>query len=170
MSYLLRKFSLTKWEINRNLPPEEYTADAITGCTRTQNNTLSVWGSDSCDFTSESFKDLTVALAITMPQPSTMDLIWLEEDWLREKNIDLVNNLGDSGYISINELHKDIANLNHLKLSIVGTHIVQRLSDEKNYKRIKRKEVIGLVTEKLNQPDTFSIEDLSDQWQKALEK
>lgn len=85
MTYLLRKISHSKWECNKGRAPDNISADAITGCTRTSNNTLSVWVSDSIDFQDESVEKIIVALATTMSEPATIDLVWLIHNGLKIK-------------------------------------------------------------------------------------
>lgn len=80
MTYLLRKINSNKWQPNVGKESARHSADAITGCTRTKSNTLSVWHSETKDFNEESVKNLIVGLAIAMPQPAKIDLLWLEED------------------------------------------------------------------------------------------
>ncbi|MGY8868868.1 MAG: hypothetical protein ACKVJE_00385 [Pseudomonadales bacterium] len=170
MSFLLRKVSLSKWEHNKNKCPEEFTADAITGCTRTSRNTLSVWNSDSIDFNSEEVKDLVVALAVTMPEPAAIDLLWLEQSWLEENGIDINATLGESLYQAINDRHRDLENLNHKGLAIVGQHIVERLNTPTNYIRWPKPDLIKLVAERSERGDAFDAQDLSDRWIEALNK
>lgn len=66
---------------NKGLSPDEFSADSITGCTRTTANKLSVWRSETTDFKSDYVEKLIVALATTMPSPATIDLVWLKEEW-----------------------------------------------------------------------------------------
>jgi len=170
MSFLLRKVSLSKWQQNKDKCPDEFTADAITGCTRTTRNTLSVWNSDSIDFDSDEVKNLVVALAVTMREPAAIDLLWLEQSWLEENGININATPGESLYQAINEKHRDLDNLNHRGLAIVGMHIVERLKTPNNYTRWPKPELIKLVAEKSERGDSFNVEDLSDKWIVAINK
>lgn len=170
MGFLLRKISFTKWQSNKDKSPDDYSADAITGCTRTSGNTLSVWNSNSMDFTSDEVKELVVALAITMPNPAALDLLWLEQCFLEERGIDINDTPGNSLYLAINDKHRDLENLNHKGLAIVGEHIVEMLKVPDNYKRWPKPALIKLVAEFSRRGDTFNKEDLSEKWQQAIEK
>ncbi len=170
MSFLLRKVSFAKWEPNKDKNSDEFTADAITGCTRTMQNTLSVWNSNSMDFDADEVKDLVVALAITMQRPDAIDLLWLEQAWLEENGIDINATPGDSLYQAINSKHRDLQNLSHKSLAIVGEHIVERLKTPDNYKKWTKQNLIKLVAESSTKPESFEISSLSPKWQEALEK
>ncbi|EHH2454100.1 hypothetical protein [Vibrio parahaemolyticus] len=164
MAFLLRKISPNKWQPNLELNPENYTADAITGCNRTQQNTLSVWHSDTNDFTDESVEQIIVALAITMPQPAKIDVIWLEEEKLAEHGLLIISTKAETEFEKINDLHKDIAELDHQKLAIVSEHIVKQFLDSANRKSITKPALIKLVSEWAAKEDTFDLNLLSDKW------
>lgn len=170
MSYLLRKFSLSKWQKNVSKQPNQYTADAITGCTRTQKNTLSVWHSSTYDFDSQEFKDLAVALATTMDKPDAMDFIWLIEEHLAELGIEVRENPGLSPFESQNEKHRDLIDINHEKLAVVGEHIVGQMEEQTNYKKITRSELLELVNHYIETQQALSEDDLSEKWIEALQK
>lgn len=172
MSYLLRKISIAKWEPNLTLQPDNFSGDAITGCTRTKNNTLSVWASDSIDFTTEDVEKIVVALATTMSSPDIIDLIWLDEDWLRENGVQIANNPGQSKFEAVNPMHRDLVAIDHRQLAIVGQHIVEQYNanPELYYKRYSRPEIIALVHKWLTKDNTFKLEDLHEKWVKPLDK
>lgn len=170
MTYLLRKFNPFKWEPNRGLPSEQHSADAITGCTRTTDNTLSVWRSDTKDFSEEKVEKLIVALAVSMPQPAKIDVLWLEEDILLQVGLKVASTHVDSCYRNVISEHKDIQELDLQKLGLVSTHIVGQLADEKNLYSVGRPQLIDLVIKWLHKADTFELEDLSLKWQEVINK
>ncbi|WP_281558441.1 hypothetical protein [Thalassomonas sp. RHCl1] len=166
MTLLLRKFSKTKWQDNIDKPLTNYHADAITGCTRTAGNTLSVWVVNNNDFGSEDIKKLIAAVALTMNQPATVDFILLDEKKLKSKDINLSKTPGDTPFESINHLHKDIVDIDYNKLGIVSEHIVAQMAVEANTKRITRAKLVSIVKEYLGK--NYSLAQLSEKWQKAL--
>ncbi|HDY7398698.1 TPA: hypothetical protein RRF16_004310 [Klebsiella pneumoniae] len=170
MSLLLRKISRSKWQPNMELQPADYSADAITGCTRTSENTLSVWIGESQNFQSPEVEKLVVALASAMPQPATIDLVWLSSDWLANKGIEIVESDGDSKLANYNCHHRDLANLTHEKLSLVGEHIVNQLSEPANYKRFKKNELVNLVDKWVNNEFPELLYELGGEWQEAIKK
>lgn len=170
MAFLLRKISPNKWQPNLQLKPENYSADAITGCNRTQQNTLSVWHSDTNDFTDESVEQIIVGLAITMPQPAKIDVIWLEEETLTESGLLVISTRAETEFEKINTLHKDIAELDHQKLAIVSEHIVKQFLNSSNRKSITKPALIKLVSDWASKEDTFDLNLLSDKWIECVHK
>ncbi|EOC2361161.1 hypothetical protein WB334_23045 [Escherichia coli] len=170
MTYLLRKISHSKWECNKGRAPDNISADAITGCTRTSNNTLSVWVSDSIDFQDESVEKIIVALATTMSEPATIDLVWLDSQWFEDKGINISRTEGNTLYKSVNHLHRDLSELNHRKLAEVGEHILEQLKSKDYYKRILKSELIALVFKWQQRDGDFDIDDLGQKWSKSLNK
>ncbi|WP_133240964.1 hypothetical protein [Kushneria phyllosphaerae] len=170
MSVLLRKISFVKWEPNKERTVDHFTADAITGCTRTSKNTLSVWKSETCDFDSDEAKSLIVAMASTMEKPDTIDLVWLEQTWLENNHIQIQETAGNSRYNAMNHLHRDLYNLDHKALGIVGAHIVDRLKIDHFSKRFSKTKLIQIVAEWVYQKQRIDIDLFSDKWIEALDK
>lgn len=172
MSYLLRKISIAKWEPNLTLQPDNYTGDAITGCTRTSGNTLSVWASESINFSTEEVEKIVVALATTMPSPDTVDLIWLNEEQLKKQGVQISDTPGDSKFESVNPMHRDLVAIDHRQLAVIGQHIVEQYATntELHYKRYSRPQLIALVHKWLLRDNTFSLEDLDEKWIVKLKK
>lgn len=168
MTHLLRKVSFSKWEINKERTPNDYTADAITGCTRTQKNTLSVWEAESKSFETEEVADLIVAMATTMDRPDSIDLVWLDGNTLQAQGIEVFKTEGHSKFKSVNDKHRDLSNLNHAKLAIVGQHIVSKLNEEHSFKKISRQELLVLVNKALLTGVKISLEDLGEKWQNPI--
>lgn len=170
MGLLLRKITPNKWTGNLKKHRSNFSADSITGCTRTSQNTLSVWSSKTPDFKSDEVKELIVGLALSMPQPAKIDVIWLDEAKLQQKGLEVESTMADSVFTHINQRHKDISNLDHDKLGLVAEHIVEQFSESANRHSIKKPDLIALVTEWLGKEDTFELEDLNDKWLEAVQK
>ncbi|CAI1563816.1 Uncharacterised protein [Serratia marcescens] len=172
MSYLLRKISISKWQPNLNLSPKDFSADAITGCTKTSENTLSVWKSETLDFRSEEVEKLIVALATTMQAPDTIDLIWLEEQALKDDGINISETPGSSKFVDVNNLHKDLVNINHERLAIVGMHIVNQYNKDRvsHYIRLRRAELIILMKKWVMEKGVIKMDELTPKWIDAIVK
>lgn len=170
MAFLLRKISPNKWQPNLELKPENYTADAITGCTRTQENTLSVWYSETNDFSDESVEQLIVGLAITMPQPAKIDVIWLDEKTLTENGLLIISTRAETEFDGVNDLHRDIAKLDHQKLAVVSEHIVKQFLNSDNRKGISRPNLIKLVSKWADKGETFDLSLLPEKWVNEVTK
>lgn len=170
MGLLLRKISPNKWKENLGKNPSNYTADAITGCTRTSSNTLSVWHSHTGDFDDDTVKELIVGLAVSMPQPAKIDVIWLDEAELIARGLEIQSTEGNTIYIGVNSRHKDIENLDHEKLGIVGEHIVDRFENDDNRYSISKNNLVKLVIKWMEKNNTFSIDDMSEKWVEEINK
>lgn len=170
MNYLLRKYSYSKWKANNGLDPMQFSADSVTNCIKTRKNQLSVWLSESNDYTTPEVEKLVVALATTMDKPDVMDFVWLEADWFEKEGIPLVFNNGDSKYSSLNEKHRDLSGLNLNGLSKVGEHIVAQMQTPKNCKRFTRSEILKLVLKWQETDREFNITDLKKDWHEPLNK
>lgn len=170
MSYLLRKITRKKWDPNMESDPSHYTADAITGCTRTTQNTLSVWHSDKKDFNSEESNLLVTALASSMERPDAIDLVWLKEPWLIHQGVVIKETQGGSKCEIANDNHKDLVDLRHKDLALVGEHIVQQLSKSENFKRFSRAKLLELMLEAVCVKRIVGFYSLSEKWQLSLLK
>ncbi|WP_036626524.1 hypothetical protein [Pantoea sp. AS-PWVM4] len=170
MAFYLRKFSRAKWDFNVNLEPSMFTADAITGCTRTNKNKLSIWLSETNDFNDESVQKLIVALATTMTEPASIDLIWLDPTWFESKGYLIEKNDGKTRYSRVNFLHRDIADLNHTDLAEVGSHIIHQLTVHGAYKKVLKSDLLALVYKWLITDGDFEIDDLNEKWHEPLLK
>lgn len=168
MTYLLRKFSYAKWKGNKEFPPMNFTADAITNCIKTSRNQLSVWISESNDFSKPEVEKLVVALATTMDKPDVMDFVWLNTEWFQNENIPLVFNKGTSKYESLNDRHRDLSNLDLNGLSKVGKHIVEKMEEPGNRKRYSKNEILKLVLKWQMADKEFEINDLNPSWHEPL--
>ncbi|MBB1445211.1 hypothetical protein [Pseudoalteromonas sp. SG43-3] len=167
MSSLIRKVSKQKWI---NVITDENAiveADAITGCTRTSSNTLSVWLTDDEDFDSENNKKLIAALASSADKPSTLDVVLLCQSSLEEAGVFVKDTPGGSPYTEVNDRHRDLINLNYTKLGVVSDHIGERLRSDKS-RRLTRKKVIELVRTYVN--NGIEFEALSEGWKKEIAK
>lgn len=170
MSYLLRKISRKKWDENINVTAEEITADAVTCCTKTSSNTLSVWYSANPDFDSEEVKTLIYALASNMDRPDAIDLVWLNEEELLNLGIEIEETIGQSKCEAANPLHRDLSKLRHKELGVVGIHILTQLGHEEYYKRITRAQIIKIMVEAVCVEKVVDFSLLSEKWQTELIK
>jgi len=168
MSYLLRMFSSSKWLPCLELDQASYEADAVTGCTRTSKNTLSVWHTNSDDFESEHNKKLITALALSMTKAQTFDVVLLDPANITNKGIEIVASKGQSLLDSINTDHRDLSAINLNKLGLVGDEILMHLREELRFKRVTKAEVIGYVFKHLDVD--FEFDDLNAGWQKEVTK
>lgn len=169
MPNLLRKINQNKWKTNIPLTRQTYTADSITGCIRTSQNTLSLWKSTTTDFNDSDVEELVIALATTTDRPDPIDVIWFNRNELEEKGFKLEDSEGKTPYEAINNRHCDIINMNYEKLGDLAEYIIQKFtSDDNNFKRFPKSTVLNLVKKKVQNGD-IDIRKLKDKWKTAID-
>ena len=127
MSLFVRKIDKGKWfqvDLHQNT---DYSADAITNCLKTRQNTLSVW-----EIISETDIDEAV-LAIVSGQDhlDTIDVVLMSPDYLKKQGIDYKRTNGSTPVDDLVEKHIDLSNLTYKSLGIVAYHIVDKINDQK---------------------------------------
>lgn len=167
MALYIRKFTRSKWTKNLNIEKNQYSADAITGCIRTQGETLSVWRTDNDDLTSEYNKKIIAALATSMDNPTAMDILMFDDDGLKEHDLQIVQEDSDSIVYEVNSSHYNISCLNYEKLGDVSDYIVSLLNAEKVPERIGLGKIKEIVNEMI-QAGFISSKSLNVKWKKAL--
>lgn len=145
MAYLIRKITYAKWQPCTSKQPGDYDADAITACTRTTKNTLSVWRTDNPDLNAAENRTLITAIASIQQTLDVMDLVVMEEDAFLQAGIDLIKTIGDSKIDSMNVNHRDLSEINYDKLGIVSQKIVDAVKRENRYKRFSISDVQDLL-------------------------
>ncbi|MEK7395812.1 MAG: hypothetical protein AAB116_02635 [Candidatus Poribacteria bacterium] len=138
MSIFVRKIDKAKWlqtDLHQNI---DYSADAITSCLRTTQNTLSVW-----EVESETDIDEAVLAIISGPKYGhpfeTIDIVLMSPNYLKEQGINCRRTNGSTLVDDLVEKHIDISNLTYKSLGMVAYHIVEKIKDEKVVRRTKAK-------------------------------
>lgn len=154
MSFLVRKIEYSKWTQNDILKGEQPSADAITNCMRTFNNTLSVWAIAN---TGE-LEDAVLAIASQFDHVETADFLILETSMIENKAIEIKYTPGKTPYSSFVSNHRDIVNLNYERLGFVAGAIVESIKLQYN-KRFTRSKIKGILQQGIKsgkiQPDTL---------------
>lgn len=169
MTYYVRKISRAKWPNNEhesdfdydNFDINELKADAITGCIKTSSNELSLWKIESKD------EDINAILPIVagFEKPNTFDIVYIQEEDLKEAGIELNKTKGRTPVIELQELHYDADVKNYSGLGTFAKIITHALKD--NYKRIKEKDVKKII-EKAIADGKLNKEDLDLKMQEKL--
>lgn len=137
--YLIRKISRAKWESNSSLLPEEIGADAITGCLRTFNNSLSVWQCGQVQ-REEDIKEAILALAASMERIDKIDVVIIDKSALEEKGIALEPTPGNTPVEDLRDKHLDIIRLDTSRLCLIAQYIAEKI--RRNTKKIRSKIII----------------------------
>lgn len=118
--------SVAKWKASLKAGPEYLSADAITGCLRTQGNTLSVWSSNDED----EIKKSLLALGASLTSIEKIDYVTLDARQLEDDALQLVNTDGRTAAFGSNFLHRDIVELDHAALAKVAEHVKRKVRDD----------------------------------------
>lgn len=152
MPFFLRKITRPKWEPNGELSENvnSLQADVVSECLKTKGNTLSVWFTETNDWNGDQVKKILGALFSTMPGPDRADVLFIDEEKVKEKGIGVEDTQGKSPALDdINDLHKDFSELNWALMQDVADLILNELKDvkikEDQNKALKHKGVAQTV-------------------------
>lgn len=144
MAYYVRKIARSKWQENpldKSLPNtdvivQKVAADAITNCTKTTANKLSLWKVEKINNTIDDI----VPLIIGFERPDTCDVIYIPEEVLKNEGIELEQSSIDAN-TPIEELKKLHYNAIVNDYEGLGKFAKVVLVSLENHKRFKGKEV-----------------------------
>ena len=131
MSYLVRKINKKAkvMELNTESDINNASADLVTGEFRTTNNKLSTWYIEDLN----SIDDAVLAIAISGTDVSKIDVIIINTDILKEKDVKYSQTYAgmDIGVPDLQDTHYDLEEIT-LKKIISCCHIYKELANEKN--------------------------------------
>ena len=138
MSLLVRKFSRSKWpKANyESFSSNDISADAITSCLRTSNNTLSTWEIESKDQVQEA----VLALVSGFERLDTIDIVIFEKEKLINNGFEIVATPGITPIEDLVDTHKDIVKLNYQSIGSFAELVLDCLANS-SVQRITRTEV-----------------------------
>lgn len=162
MSLLVRKIALNKWMktdiLNGALP----SADAITGCTRTRDNTLSVWSIE----TENELEDAILAIASNVDHLDKIDIVLLDRGSVERRGLPITAVPGDTPYKRFIQKHFDLYELDYGTLGTVSQEIVKSIKMNmcRNFTRVKLKSILveGVKCGKID------LHDLKDSVRKCI--
>lgn len=120
---LLRKISVAKWKASLKVGVDHLSADAITGCLRTSDNTLSVWQFSN----DEEARRSLLALGASLSKIETINYVTLNSEELEGDDLVIKSSLGQTAAVESNSLHQDIINLDHSSLERVAIHVRKKV-------------------------------------------
>ncbi|WP_448145329.1 hypothetical protein [Pseudomonas silesiensis] len=161
---LIRKVSLAKWQSSLAVGPDYISADAVTGCLRTTGNTLSVWKTES----EEEYAQSVLALLASLTSMDTIDIVCLGAEELKEKDLVLAETEGDTRAKGLENLHRDIINLDHGALKSVAEMVKSKVASNKSVRL--RKQEIKAILKKAVADGVVDIDTLPDKIRAELLK
>ena len=145
MRFLVRKIDIGKWlqtDIKRGEPPS---ADACTGCLRTQGNSLSVWAVQNEGDADEG----VLAQATTFDHLDAIDVVLLEKGEVEAAKLKLAATRGRTAVADLADRHLDIVELNYGSLGAVAGLIIRRICDGA-VKRYTKGDLVRLLKAAIN--------------------
>ena len=130
MCYFVRKIELAKWKKNNPSNSSSVAADAITGCTRTRNNTLSVWKNNNM----EELDKAVLAIASQFERLDTMDVVVINISDIISKGLTLSDEIGITPYEDFSTRHFNICDLTYSSLGDVAEIILSSIENEFNHR------------------------------------
>jgi len=125
MSLLVKKIEKGKWLQNDIIKGEDISADAITNCMKTKNNTLSMWRIDD----EGKIDEAVLAIVSAHQHLESFDVVWMKISQLEEYGIGMQDTPGTTPISDLVERHVDIVNLTYRSLGKVANCIVKSFSD-----------------------------------------
>lgn len=156
MEYVARKISRAKWELKSYMESDDIGADAVTGCLRTSNNTLSVW---QCSLEETDVAEVVLALATPMERIDKIDVVLIHKNDLDEDGCILEATLGNTLVDDLRARHMDIININLTKLCSLARRIATKVRQNSNCYLFTKSKVQDIIVKavKNNRLDVDSL-------------
>ena len=161
MSLLIRKINRNRW-LEEDEVPNDVPADAITGCMRTQRNTLSVWEVPD----EGKIDEAVLAIVSAGHHLETIDVVQIDREHLEENRVDCIQTKGGTPIEDLVDTHIDLSNLAYTQLGIIAYHIADKFRQDKvkRYTQGQIKEILRTAI----QGQRLEIENLSESIRKKL--
>ncbi|MBD3267527.1 hypothetical protein GF373_12740 [bacterium] len=153
MTFVIRKIEINKWMQTPILQGQSPSADAITNCMKTTNNTLSLW-----DIQDENeVEDAVLAIASQLDHLDTFDILVIEKSLIQEKALSLKSTEGKTPYKDFSNRHIDVANLDLDSLGRMAKVIIEsiRQNRQKRFTTSNLKRILadGIIQGKIQKTD-----------------
>lgn len=135
MSLIVRKIERGKWMQNDILSGADVSADAITNCMKTRNNSLSVWEVSRED----QVDDVVLALASQSEHIETMDVVVLDRTTLINSGLQLQATDSPTPIKELSQIHRDIVQLTYTSLGVLARITVDAMRNKTNHRYTKGK-------------------------------
>jgi hypothetical protein len=128
MSFFVRKIEKSKWTQNDIFHEEPVSADAITICSKTKDNTLSIWEIDDIS----QIENVVMAMIASGDKLDTLDIVYFSDELLYEKGLNIKVVPGKTRYSKMIGQHRDIIDLNYPKIGSYAEIIVNELVNKRD--------------------------------------
>ncbi len=164
MQYFARKISRPKWEVKPFMNPDEISADAITSCLRTTNNTLSLW---ECSTREDHISEVILAIVTSMDRIDRIHIILLRRDELEADGLTLISNPGNTPIVDLRDRHVDVVNLEMKKLCSIARKRATNVRNDQDFHQFTRAHVKEMLRDTV-MSDRVGIDQLKENVQREL--
>ncbi len=168
MKMLARKISRAKWEPRDYLAEGEIPADAISGCLRTSDDTLSWW---RCKGHREDVAEVALALtaAPKIEKFDKIDVVVLPEEVVTDAGFSVETFAGDTLVRELQARHVNLPKLDVDRLVEVAKILAPRIRDDDEVFQFTKGQLVKLVTAAIHDK-RLDIDELSEKLQEKLHK
>lgn len=146
MPLFIRKIEYAKWAQNDITKGEEPSADAITHCLKTKQNTLSIWSIAG----EEELEEAVLAIASQFDHLDTIDILTIKNSLIENVGLNLKNIPGETPYERFAERHWDVTDLTYSSLGKMAKAIVESIK-EMNRIRFNKRKLIDIIKRGLDE-------------------
>jgi hypothetical protein len=139
----VRMIAGAKWEQSADLREGEIAADAVTGDLRTRQNSLSFWRCRAAADDRE-LRNAALAMATARDRLDRLDLVYLDEDWIREIGLEIRATPGNTPVSSLRSSHVDVDQLDLARLGAIAGMIATAHRANAELK-MSRLEVLSII-------------------------
>lgn len=142
-----------KWEQDKDREIKDTSADIITNCLKTSDETLSLWRIDD----EADIDKAIIALSSNREKVSRLDYIIIKDEYIEKYKLELSKSNGKSPYTEFNDNHFDIINVKYGVLGTVSEMIFEIINEDSGIVRIPERE----IKRKLNEAKELNILNLN---------
>lgn len=166
MSLFVRKISRAKWDLAELTlaSADPIPADAITGCLRTRDNTLSLWEIPNLDAIDKAI----LALSTCSESIEKIDVVFFEKSDIESFSLSVQQTNGTSPVPELNKTHYDLIGMTYGALGQFSKVVVNCIHLE-NTKLFSRAAVQNILIESIKN-GTTDINHLNNKLKEALIK
>lgn len=137
-----------RWEQDKkNSDIKDTSADIITNCLKTSNETLSLWYVDK----EEEIYKAIIALSANKDFLSRLDYIVIPDECITKHKLKLEKTIGESPYIDFNNNHFDIVEVKYGVLGEICNMIFELIKDKGEIKRVPLSDVKNMLINAINE-------------------
>lgn len=168
MTMLARKISRAKWEPADYLAEDEIRADAISGCLRTRDDSLSWW---HCEGDEQDVEEVALALATGSKYKKfeKIDVVVLPETDLLAHGLAVESTEGDTPIKELRSRHVNVVRLDLEKLARIARILAPKIRSNNSVFRFTKATLMTLVRTAI-QDKRLDLDDLNKKLREELNK